>query len=207
MKSFSIREAIRFGWHATRQHSGVLFQAMLTLFALDIAGQIIERVLQGTWLGALASLALMIADIILSAGFTVIALRLAEGHTARYRDILPPFAAVWPFFAASFVAAVATVLGLVLLVIPGIYITLRLSMARFAVIDHWAANGKAGIMESLRHSWQSTRGHAWRLLGFFIVVVAINLVGFLALGVGLLVSVPVTTLAWAHVYIKLKHRA
>jgi uncharacterized membrane protein len=108
---------------------------------------------------------------------------------------------VWRFFAASFVAGVGIVAGLILLVIPGIFLLVRLSMTRFAVVEG------AGIIGSLRRSWRQTRGHGWRLFGFFLTLIGINIVGALLLFVGLLVSVPVSMLAWAHVYHKLKNHA
>lgn len=48
-----------------------------------------------------------------------------------------------------------------------------------------------------------TEGVKWKLLGFCIVMGLINIVGLVALVVGVLVSFPVTNLAYLHIYRKL----
>jgi len=45
-----------------------------------------------------------------------------------------------------------------------------------------------------------TRGHKWQLFGFVLLLLLINLLGLLALVVGILVSIPVSTLAFMHAY-------
>ena len=201
MHSFSICEALEFGWTKTKAHSGLLFRVMLTLFALDVASAIVHKVLNDTLLGVGAGVAFIVVGVIVGAGFTRILLRIAQGHAAHYQDLVPPARLVWYFFCASVVAGVITAVGLVALIIPGIYLALRFSMVRFAVLDG------AGITESLRQSGKETRGHKWHLLGLFLVLAGVNLVGLLLLYVGLLITVPVSGLAWAHVYLKLKTRA
>jgi hypothetical protein len=201
MKTFSISEALQFGWHKTREHSGILFQVMLTLFALQVVQEMVSASIGRTLIGALASAALGILSIVISVGFTIIAIKLAHGHEAHYRDLFPWNRMVWLYFLASALAGLAVVGGLILLVIPGIIVALRLSMVRFAIVEG------ARPFESLHQSWEATRGHFWRLLGLFLVLVGINIVGAILLLVGLLVTVPLSMLAWAHVYLKLKHRS
>jgi uncharacterized membrane protein len=75
---------------------------------------------------------------------------------------------------------------------------LRYSMARLAVLDG------AAIIESLGKSKKLTQGVKWHLVLFALALAALNVLGFLALVVGLLVTVPVSLLAFVHVYLKLK---
>ncbi len=199
--AFSIHEALRFGWHKTRDHSALLFQVLLTLFALQVTSAIVDKVLAGTVLGVLASFALAVAGVILGAGFMHIALKLAHSQPAHYHDLVPKAQTVWLYFCTSVVAGLLVFVGIIALIIPGIYLALRFSMARFAVLEG------AHITESLRKSSRLTHGHKWKLLWFFLVLGVINLLGALALAVGLLVTIPVSLIAYAHVYLKLKNRA
>jgi uncharacterized membrane protein len=59
----------------------------------------------------------------------------------------------------------------------------------------------------MKESKRITYGYKWPLLGFALVLALINLLGLLALVVGLLVSIPVTTLAFVHAYRALSNRA
>lgn len=196
--SFSIEEALRFGWHKTREHSSLVFQVVLTILALQVATSVVQNTIGQTPLGILAIIVLSVLGVFLGAGAMHIALKLAHGTHAHYRDIMPPFTLVWPYFLSGLLAGLATLAGLILLVIPGIYLALRFSMARFAVLEG------ARPVESLRKSTHITRGHRWHLLGFFLVLALLNIVGAILLLVGLLITLPVSAFAYAHVYLKLK---
>ena len=199
--AFSIEEALRFGWQKTKEHSLVLFQVLLTLFSLHVVQAIVDKSLANTALGGLASIAIGVAYIILGTGFLVITLKIAKGETPVYRDIVPDLKLVLMVFLASLLVGVLVFAGLILLVIPGIYFALRFSMVRYAVIEG------AGVMESFERSTKLTDGQKWQLLGFFVVILIANVIGAILLVVGLLVTIPVTTIGLAHVYLKLKARA
>ena len=113
------------------------------------------------------------------------------------------------------VYAITVTVGLLLLIIPGIYLALRLSLAFPAcVIDD------QGALESLSTSWDVAHGNLLKLLGitiiaFFVMLLAVILaVPFAASGVGLLavfvllVAVisaavqPTVEMAYARVYLE-----
>jgi uncharacterized membrane protein len=75
---------------------------------------------------------------------------------------------------------------------------LRFFMATYATIDG------AGFTESFKRSTELTEGHKWNLLGFVLVLFIINILGAIPLGLGLVVTTPITMVAWGHVYEKLK---
>jgi hypothetical protein len=81
------------------------------------------------------------------------------------------------------------------------YFAIRYSMARLVVIDG------AGALESLSKSTALTSGVKWRIALFMLAILGLNILGLLALLVGLLVTIPVSFLAFAHVYLWLKERA
>ncbi len=59
----------------------------------------------------------------------------------------------------------------------------------------------AGPIDAMGESNCITRGHKWQLFGFVLLLLLINLLGLLALVVaGILVSIPVSTLAFMHAY-------
>ncbi len=196
---FLIGEAFRFGWHKTRAHSGVLFQVMVALFAVQVAYSVVEKVLGYSIEGILAQLALGVLSIILGAGFTVITLKLAKSEHATYRDLVPPGRLVWTLFLASVLTGLIIVGGLILFIVPGVYFLTRYSMVRFVVIEG------ATVGESLKKSSHLTEGVKWRLLGFLLALLGLNVAGAAFFLVGLLLTVPVSAIAYAHVYLKLKN--
>ncbi len=194
---FSIEESLKFGWHKTKAHSALLFQVMLTLFALEVVSSIVTKVLGHSALGTAASIVLGVVGLFVGVGFTIITLKLAKGEHTSYSDIMPPLKLVWHYFVANILSGLLVVIGFILLIVPGIYLLLRYSMVRYAVIDG------AGITDSLRRSAQMTVGVKWHLLGFFAVLVLLNILGAILLLVGLLITIPVSMIAYAHVYQKL----
>ena len=78
---------------------------------------------------------------------------------------------------------------------PGIIFMLMFMFVMFIVIDRGL-----GPVEAMKESARITRGYKWQLLGFVLVLALINVLGMLALLVGLFVTIPVTSLAFAHAY-------
>jgi hypothetical protein len=82
----------------------------------------------------------------------------------------------WPrFFGARFLGGIFILLGLLLLVLPGIYIGVCLLLAETIVI----AEGK-GVMRSLSRSKDLTRGNFWPLLALAVVTMSATA----AIGIG-----------------------
>lgn len=229
-RSFSIRESLSFGWEKTKAHRGLLFKILVIFFALQVMGSMVSHVLEGELIGMLANVAIGIAQFVVGVGFTLVSLRIAQNKHTDLNDLVPPPELLWRYFAASFLVgliAFGTVAGIALLVLAiaslqgGIstglfpawiavggvlsavavaYICLRFFMVRYAILSG------SGITESLHKSTEMTEGHKWHLLGFLVVLALLNIGGALLLFVGLLLTIPTTIIAYAHVYQKLNKK-
>lgn len=198
---FLIGEALRFGWQKTRLYSGVFFPVVLTLFGLQVAHEMVQKLFTETLSGVVLSALLSVVAIVCGIGAVRIGFLVAQGQPPRYSDLLPPVKILWPYIGASVLTLLAVIGGLILLIIPGIWAALRLSMVRFEVLEG------AGMKASLDKSWALTEGHVKQLALFFGAVVLLNLIGALLLFVGLLVTIPMTLVAHGYVYLKLKNKA
>ena len=105
------------------------------------------------------------------------------------------------FALAAIALSVVGACGVLILVIGVVYLMLRYSFVLLAAVD-----GR-GIRNSFRVSAALTRGLELQILYFWILASAINFIGMLCLGVGVLVTGQVTMLAWVHIYDKLLSRA
>ncbi|HEX9752495.1 MAG TPA: hypothetical protein VGA46_03465 [Methyloceanibacter sp.] len=101
----------------------------------------------------------------------------------------------WKYLGASILLALAVAIGFVLLIVPGIILGLMFMFTTFVVIER-----ELGPIDAMSENHRLTRGHKWPLFGFVLLLLLINLLGLLALVVGLLVSIPVSTLAFVHAY-------
>ena len=57
-----------------------------------------------------------------------------------------------------------------------------------------------GPIEAMKESWRVTKGHKWQLFFLFLALIGLNILGAIALIIGLLVTVPISMLAAAHAY-------
>ncbi len=90
------------------------------------------------------------------------------------------------FICASILYSISVFIGILLLVIPGIYLTLRLQFFTAYIVDE-----DCGAIESLKRSWETTKGQEMPLFLLLLVMLLISLIGLLLLGVGLFITIPV----------------
>jgi uncharacterized membrane protein len=99
------------------------------------------------------------------------------------------------FLLALCVYLVATLCGLALLVLPGVYIAVR-----YALFGYVIASRPVSGLEALRQAAKVSEGKRWRLLGLLLIALGLNLAGAALLGVGLMISFPVSLLAAANFF-------
>jgi len=152
----------------------------------------------GTLAGTIGSI---FVSILASFVITVFSLAYAENGSFSYHEFIktltfPKFAY---YFLGVLVSGIFIGLGFVALIIPGIMLAVRFAFVKFIV-----AEKQVGPLEACRQSAKFTDGNRWKLLGFFVAAFFFNLLGMLCLVVGLLYTLPVTRIAIAVAYKKLR---
>lgn len=106
-------------------------------------------------------------------------------------------------FGVAFLGAILYYLlaavGFIFLIIPGVYVLIRFFFLSYVFVDQ-----KLKLKEAFAETSRLTAGHRWQLVGFVLVLVLLNVLGALALIIGLVVTVPVTTLATVYAYESLR---
>ncbi len=150
-------------------------------------------------LGLLPWLALHIAFLVTFSGLLVgihrMALDAVNGATPNWRDLSRSIARGPTLLIAALVHALVIAVGLLLLVAPGICVSVRWSLHPHVI----AARGvsAAGALGEAAHL---TRNSWWLVFRIQLVLIALNVCGAALLGVGLLVTFPVSILATASLY-------
>ncbi|MGC4013039.1 MAG: hypothetical protein QM755_00770 [Luteolibacter sp.] len=101
---------------------------------------------------------------------------------------------------ASVLYNLAVMAGLLLLVIPGIFIAVRFGRFQEAIVDR-----DLGLMESFQYSFTLTRNNGWKLFELAVMCFVIALVGWLLLCVGAIYALPLVWLADLVAYRWLQH--
>jgi uncharacterized membrane protein len=76
-----------------------------------------------------------------------------------------------------------------LIAIPLIFLTIRLCFVVCFIVDQ-----ESGASEAISQSWAITKGHFWFMALLFLIMLGFNILGAMALFIGLLFTVPFSTL-------------
>lgn len=198
MATFSINEALKVGWQKAWKNVWLWVGVMITTGVINMLLGRVGDSTTGDSTGLVISLAGFIVQVIIEIGILTIALRLLDNQPVKYTDLFLQYHLLGQFLIAVIIISIAVGVGLILFIIPGIYIGLRLSQACFIIVDQ-----KLSGIEAIKKSWAITKGHTLKLFLLVIVMVVINIIGALVLFIGLLVTLPTTTMAMAYVYRRL----
>lgn len=73
------------------------------------------------------------------------------------------------FIAGYFLYVIAIIIGLICLLVPGIYVAIRWSLAPFYLAEH----PEAGIQEAFSRSWSATKGHVLEMIGLALLAIVL----------------------------------
>ncbi len=149
----------------------------------------------GSWVGAILSSLVLV-------GLYNFALGIISGRFSSLEfDVFKmPLMVYVKYFAVSVITGILTGVGLLLCVIPGIYIGARLQFATIYIVD----NPDADIIEALKASWEMTSGQVMSLIGFALACFGITIIGLLCCCVGIYFAEAVTIFATVCAYNVLK---
>ena len=113
----------------------------------------------------------------------VLALRVSSGKKVELGDIWEEFKQKgFRLFLLEIALGILILVGLVLLIIPGIILFWRLFLAPFILLDK-----NTGVEEALRQSWRSTKGFAWPIYAVLLFGILLSLSGIIPF-IGAIVS-------------------
>jgi hypothetical protein len=196
---------------------GVSFGTSLLLGLMDVAlglGQVPQTQFENEAGSAFSSfqqngsplnmLISQVVSIFLSLGISRIGLNLVSGKEFSVGMLFGGGRKLLPALGATILYGLMVGLGMVLLIVPGIYLALRYGQYLTAMVDR-----DMGIMESFQYSSSLTTNNRMNLFLLVLLAVVIMFAGCLALVVGMIFAFPVVWLSWivAYRWMQYGHRA
>ncbi len=191
---FGIGESISKGWQLTKQHFGILLGAMAIMTVFYVALIAFSSEL-------LVSFVLQLIFFYLSIGFLKMSIDIVRSKKPTIVTMFNQYPVILKLIAAYILYALIVIAGYILLIVPGIIWTYKYSQVFFFIVDK-----KMGPIEALKASGVGTKGVKLDLFLWGFVSQLVLLGGLLALGVGLLVALPVISIGQAYIYIKIADR-
>jgi|SRR3989344_1935668 len=224
---FDKREAVKVGWEVFKKNWKFLFLVGAIVFIFSsVLNAVVQFLPDSLWpLSLLIGIFSWILGITMSIGLLKINVKAVNDEPLVLMDLYSHYQLFLKFLLAQFVANLASIVpvivlavgvmvfstanGNVVLTVLGAFLTLvglglliivttRLMFAQYFVVDR-----EMGPADAVRASWNATRGEVVNLILFGVLLFLVVILGLLALVVGLVVAIPVTTLATAYVYKKL----
>lgn len=202
--TFSSKEAFSFAWDTTKKHITKLLGVTLVFLVVQLLLSYLADLLSadGSFLEALLTFIVWLATFFLTMGYLKVFLNVLDDKEFDIITLFEERDEFWNFVGASILQAVVVILGLILLIVPGIYWALKYSQVQYLVIDKGLAP-----FEAFKESAKIMDGVKWKYLLFGVALGLINIAGAIVFMVGLLVTIPFTSLAAVYVYRHLNEQA
>ncbi|HAY21561.1 MAG TPA: hypothetical protein DCY27_05235 [Desulfobacterales bacterium] len=121
------------------------------------------------------------------AGLVIVSLKMIQEQPTQVNDFTAGFKYFLPLLLYSVVSSVFITAGLILLILPGIYLVVGYIFTTWLIVDR-----RLDFWPAMEISRKTVHKHWFEVFTFAVLLLLINLGGMLCLGLGLLVTVPWT---------------
>ncbi|GAB5481225.1 MAG: hypothetical protein Pars92KO_09820 [Parasphingorhabdus sp.] len=139
--------------------------------------------------------AIIASNLLISFGGFVIYFTIAPSHSGTVADDLGKALRLFLIFLiANILTGLATFAGILLFIIPGLYVACRLILVPIIIADH----GERNPLEALKKSWESTKdnGFSILLLVLMIAVIGAITVGVIQMIIGVIIGLATGGAGW-----------
>lgn len=199
---FIISDSFKTAWNVFNKEWIVVYVVqLLPLVVAFIYNMFMGSAEEGSALWIIWMLAYMILQFIVSMGLIKAYIEIVRGKKVS----MDTFASVAPkilkYIAAQLLMIAIILGGFLLFIIPGIIFSIKFMFTPYLMVDK-----DMGPIEALKASAKMTDGVKWDLVGFIAATAILMYSGVLALLVGIIVTIPVGTLAYVVLYERLLKR-
>jgi uncharacterized membrane protein len=200
LSPISMRHSFDFAWPIFKKRFGLFTAVLLTILAAWVVLEIVVIAGQrfGILLWAVMHLAFLIFFAGVELGLLKICRALSDGKATAFAETFAYLPLGPRFLAAQILYLLMVVIGLLLLVVPGVYLGVR-----YALFGFCFANGETDPLRCFQQSATLTKGATPGLLRILAALFVLNLLGASLLGLGLLITVPLSVLIMTDVYRRL----
>ncbi len=181
-------KAIGYGWTSVKKDFWYFVGIALIVF-------IIESVGNGRHPSTTRSLIALLLSTWMTCGYFTLMLSYHRGQKLPLSTIFTSVKQYWNVLGASILLGIIIGVGIMFLIVPGIFLALMYQFTIPLIIDK-----NLGIIDAMKRSAALAKGRKLSLLGFDVALLGIVILGAICLGVGLLVAMPVALLASIFVY-------
>lgn len=200
---FSIMAIIREAWAKTSGSKGPLWGASgLVFLAIAVFTGIVSAVANvlgsgatTAALGAALQLTISVASYPIMAGFMLVGIRRSIDLPINYKMVFSCFGYILPLVISSFLTTLLTFFGFLLLVIPGIYLSVAYLMVIPLIIDK-----EMGPWQAMETSRKAINRHWFKVFGLYLLMGLIFTLSSIPMGIGIIWTFPMFILVGGILY-------
>lgn len=196
---FSISEVCNTSWQRTKAQiwvlSGLLIGITIISFTLSAFAMPMQTSIMGR---VIINVISFIISCIFALGYIKNIFQALDGEEPQFSAYGQQSRKIITYFIANLFMAIIVSFGLCLFIIPGIYLGIRLQFFTAFIVEE-----DAGIVESLRRSWEITKGQVMSLFMLMLAMIGILILGFILLGIGIFIAIPLIYMMYGYVFRKL----
>lgn len=187
----SVGECLKKGWETFKSRPWFFVGVTLIMVLVQVFGGWAQEAFRGP-IGFIISL---IVSTLLYAGIlNLFLIAHDDASKASYKDLWNPKPFV-NYLLVSLLLVVVISVGILLLVVPGIFAMLVFFFAGYVVIDKGM-----GPIKALKESARLTKGNRFNILLLFLAMLGLTILGMIPFFLGLFVVAPVVAVASVHAY-------
>ena len=204
---FSIGELLSESWSKVKGTKGIIIGGFQVFYVVLLAATFILGGVVGIF-GALSEnlFLVFVGEILISllasalaypfmAGINMVGIRRAADQPLSFNEIFRHFGRTVPLIITAVVMMLLIYLGMILLLIPGIYLAVAYLLAIPLVVERGLSPWQA-----LEASRKAITQHWFKVFGLFLLLGLIVIVSAIPLGIGLVWSIPLMVVAMGVLY-------
>jgi hypothetical protein len=215
---WSPTEPLSFAWERVKADPGTILGSLILgqilTWAVGGAGHLVSRLVVGfdrytelsrnpfdpVLLGTSGFVSLLSWPVstFLVLGMMRFSLKVARGERYATSDLFSGGPYLLSGLAAGILAFLGVAAGLVLLIVPGVILSLGWFLATPLIVDRGL-----GPVEALRESWRLTTGHKGNIFVYQLLVVALFGAGLCACCVGVIFVTPIVLIGTMYIYLRI----
>lgn len=193
---FSISEVCSTSWQQTKAQIWVLVGLLIGMTIISFTLGAFAMPMQDSMVGMIViNLISYIISAIFCLGYLKNIFQALDEEEPQFSAYGQQSRKIITYLVASFFMGIIVFFGICLFVLPGIYLALRLQFYTAFIVEE-----DAGIMESMKRSWEITRGEVASLFLLMLAMIGIGLLGFILLGVGIFIALPLIYMMYGYVF-------
>jgi len=196
---FMISEVFSTSWKYTKSQIWVLVGLFIGYFILSSIISMFGMPAQGSMVGnIIVSLISAVISCAFMLGYIKNLFQTMDGEEPQFSAYGQQSRKIVTYFIASVIMCIVVTIGIFLLIVPGIYLAIRLQFYSAYIVEE-----DCGIIESLQKSWDLTKGQAMPLFLLALAMIGIAIVGCILFFVGLFVAIPLIYMMQCYAFRKL----